>query len=1441
MYRRQTRDRSQGSKPIGRMPGFARGGRIGAAVASIAILFGSLFVTVSPAAAATAQVSITPASTTAQSNVPVEFTLSITCTAGPCTDTVVSFPSTTITGNGSNADFGAWVGESSCSGVTRTATGGIVTFTYGTIPSGTMQCTFQVRAPEYTTLGGAAVTITPTVDGSSFDSVTGDSVVLTLTAGHNDFLEYTAPATIISGGEFEYRMRFVCGENGDYTGDIGLSALHLAAQLPANFVYAGYETRNDFSAYGTVTAPAVGSSGGTFVYDDPTGASCGNPPLNVDNSIVITVSGTVTAAVGTEACSTATATFTYIDRTTADTSAPTTTPCPTVADLDTAVGKNSNSLALANSGQYTFSDNSTPPYTFPGDWDSSGGSVYFEVTARTDPAAVNAGVSYLIQDPLPCLDNYAGGIYTSPAPGDLCDNPAYVPARVVPFGFTPTAADEIVLHLTDGSTVNVPYASGQWTIPATSAPIAQVDISPFASEGQNVNTIRFRIIGHAADGAQPDSLLRNTASTTPHLTSTGNPIGVVQTASANILVADPASPSGTVLYPSLTSLYQGACVAQVQLNSPTRPQIANRVEIAEAPSQAIYFDYLAPEGATLTTSSTITFALNGVVNGETFSSGPLTATVVTDYNGTGRDLYRWAIPSGTVTVAGTYKLTASALLFDLGAGCAGTYENDMTLGYGASATSCVFNNYVSGYAQDPPMLPLDNTDLSTNASPIADNFCGYSAPLTVEAINPGFSVSKTVQGNLDAGPVSAGTAGSVSPDGGVATYTVTFENTGESNLTDPVLYDILPRVGDTPATTTAPRGSDFAVALASLGSLPSGIAVEYSTEANPCRSEVLPTNPGCVDDWSSAAPSPLSSTTALRFAYDGTVGVGDGFELSFTVTTPATTVGDVALNSIGITVLAGTELMAPAESAVVSLAAADASPTIVKSASVSTYDAPGDTIDFTYQVTNDTAVTLSNVSVTDAFTDADADSDAPAATCSALANPAGACSGATTTLLPGQIATFTATYTATQGDLDHGLITDLATASAQPPTGGALTSTSNSVTVTADQLPELALVKSAVPGTVDAAGDAVEFRFTVSNTGNVTLSAIDIVEQTFTGSATLPAITCPAGDLAPADDVVCTVTYNVTQPDVDAGSIDNTAIATAQLGATQVDSPSSTITVAVDQNPSLTLSKTVTPDTVGAAGQEVTYSFLVTNDGNVTIDSIAVSELAFTGTGAPPVAVCPATALAPSDDMICTATYSLTQVDIDAASVDNTASVTGDDPGGVEIPVPPTSSATVTVILAPALTLTKSADTTRVTKVGTVIGYDFLVLNNGNTTVHDLQIDEQSFSGTGALGTITCAETTLAPTEDTTCHADYTTTAADGDSDELTNTALATALYNVVGGETAPVSSAASTATVVMDVPQGGLANTGATAPFRAALLGLLAAGAGVMLMLLLRRRGRAA
>ena len=128
--------------------------------------------------------------------------------------------------------------------------------------------------------------------------------------------------------------------------------------------------------------------------------------------------------------------------------------------------------------------------------------------------------------------------------------------------------------------------------------------------------------------------------------------------------------------------------------------------------------------------------------------------------------------------------------------------------------------------------------------------------------------------------------------------------------------------------------------------------------------------------------------------------------------------------------------------------------------------------------------------------------------------------------------------------------------------------------------------------------------------------------------------------------------------------------------------------------------KTGTPSTYSAVDDVISYSYLVTNTGNVTIsqpitidDDIATDESC---PGAP-------ASLAPLDTIVCTASHTITQADLDAGSVTNVASASGVDPNSAPV-TSPTDDATVTAVQSPSLSIEKTPTPTTYSAVNDVIG-----------------------------------------------------------------------------------------------------------------------------------------
>ena len=136
--------------------------------------------------------------------------------------------------------------------------------------------------------------------------------------------------------------------------------------------------------------------------------------------------------------------------------------------------------------------------------------------------------------------------------------------------------------------------------------------------------------------------------------------------------------------------------------------------------------------------------------------------------------------------------------------------------------------------------------------------------------------------------------------------------------------------------------------------------------------------------------------------------------------------------------------------------------------------------------------------------------------------------------------------------------------------------------------------------------------------------------------------------------MTCTATYTTTQADLNAGSITNvgSVSGTPPTGPAVTDTDDAVVTA--DQTPALTLDKTTSTTTYRAVGTPISYSFLVTNNGNVTLDGVTVSD---PHVGLSPITCAPAQgySLAPGATMTCTATYTTTQADLTPAASPTTA------------------------------------------------------------------------------------------------------------------------------------------------------------------------------------------
>ena len=427
---------------------------------------------------------------------------------------------------------------------------------------------------------------------------------------------------------------------------------------------------------------------------------------------------------------------------------------------------------------------------------------------------------------------------------------------------------------------------------------------------------------------------------------------------------------------------------------------------------------------------------------------------------------------------------------------------------------------------------------------------------------------------------------------------------------------------------------------------------------------------------------------------------------------------------------------------------------VVKTAtSTGPYDSVGDVITYDIVVTNIGNVTLTGVTVTDPGVGA----------------VLGACTPAIpATLAPTASVTCAATHAVTLADLDAGSYVNTATADSDQ----TLADTDDE-TVTATQTKALTIVKTATPSTYHAVGNIISYSYVVKNTGNVTLSGPFTVSDDKAADESCPATT----SLAPGASITCTASYTISQTDLNAGSVTNIASASGG-GAT---SPTDTETVTAVQNKSLTIVKTATPTTYNAVNQIINYSYLITNNGNVTLSGpFTVSDDKATDEDCPPSP----TSLAPGESVTCTASYKITQANLDAGAVTNIAA--GHGFWGTTPVNSDTDTETVTATQTPKLSLTKAVAETALDAKDVTLHYTLVATNDGNVTLSGVSITDAKLRHADLHAR---QPATLAPTEILRCTGTDATTQTDVDTGRVTNTAQASGTFGTTPVPAEPASA----------------------------------------------------
>ena len=288
-----------------------------------------------------------------------------------------------------------------------------------------------------------------------------------------------------------------------------------------------------------------------------------------------------------------------------------------------------------------------------------------------------------------------------------------------------------------------------------------------------------------------------------------------------------------------------------------------------------------------------------------------------------------------------------------------------------------------------------------------------------------------------------------------------------------------------------------------------------------------------------------------------------------------------------------------------------------------------------------------------------------------------------------------------------------------------------------------------------ALGQTVTFTITVTNVYN------EAKNITLTEREGMTLSQSNFQNVAPGASVTATVTYIVTEADVLAGTIHNEVNAAFDGGSTFTADDDVPVQVPV---PSLLVEKNVTSTAVRyGLGDTVNYSIRVTNNGNVTLTNVQVTDPL---TGQSWVVA----SMAPGDVVNFSTSHVVTAMDVERGSVSNTATATGTSPEGYPDPIVADTETVDTVAPIRSMEIEK----TRITEtpevgyfaVGQTIDYAISVTNTGNVNLYNVLVTDEL---TGLSETIP----TLAPGVTETIRTSYEVRAADAGSAGIVNTAVA--------------------------------------------------------------------
>lgn len=534
-----------------------------------------------------------------------------------------------------------------------------------------------------------------------------------------------------------------------------------------------------------------------------------------------------------------------------------------------------------------------PSATYAGNWvrpinpiprnDNNAVEAVFDVTVSYN----SLGFRTRIVDPLPCLDTeIEPGVFASSFT-PVCDSPAFHTTTIGIRDWNTHASNNYQaaydagwrpkLLLTDGSTINLnnftlaafeSWAAGAFfPIPAAYiGQVAGVILDP--NEEIAGSDIQLRISGYADASLDPGDRLRNIAEVTPYRPD-GSEANAPYRVQRELSILAPETRIGIIksMQSPLTPGQQTSVSLQGRIDSPlTIPGPLVLTDLLPAG-----YTYIGPIGP---------IGVSAGHNGEATSSVSASVEAISNYQGSGRQLLR-----ATIQPTSSADFSSGYWYFSVG-----LQVSAPTLAGSATNTAQSFlpNGEVADECSSGTLSTDNALDLDGSGKLQAQH-CEAVFPIRVISdAAPSYAAVKTVQGDLDPAPRIFPNVGVTRLAGGSVEYGLTWTNTGGGKLSNVVVYDVLPFIGDLSVIARGSRHSEFRPTLQSIESPSStGVELSFSTSNNPCQPEIV-NIPGCENPtWSTTLPvGGIAEVRSLRLASNDVYESGESFSIRFRMSVP---------------------------------------------------------------------------------------------------------------------------------------------------------------------------------------------------------------------------------------------------------------------------------------------------------------------------------------------------------------------------------------------------------------------------------------------------------------------------------------------------------------------------------------------------------------------------